>query len=92
MNSIYTFFNGFKLDLNAIIGIGPIEKNSNSQIFIPIFCKGYNKPIEIVLGYSIGLTDQEQKNKINKEYTLFLAVFNNFNTQKNEQNHEKNNK
>ena len=61
MVNIFTFKNGFKLDLNSIIAIGPIDKNSNSQIFIPIYCKGYNKPIEIVLGYSIGITNQEQK-------------------------------
>ena len=88
---IYTFFNGFKIDLSTIIAIGPIEKNNNSQIFIPIYCKGYNKPLEIILGYSIGITANDQKAKINKEYTLFLAVYENFIIQKNLQNEKINN-
>ena len=86
MDSIYTFFNGFKLDLNHILAIGPLEKNNFSQLFIPIYCKGYNKPIEIILGYSIGITDQEQKNKINNQFSDFLYYYNEFNHFKNETN------
>ena len=86
MYNLYTFKNGLKLDLNHVIAIGPIEKNNINQLFIPIYCKGYNKPIELILGHSIGITDDMTKNKILTQVTEFLHYFNEFNDYKNLKN------
>ena len=88
MDNIYTFLNGFKLDLDRVIAIGPLDKNNSQQIVIPIYCQGYNKPIEIVLGYSIGITDDKQKSNINSQYINFITNFEKFKTVE----HEKINK
>ena len=73
---IYIFENGTQIDLKQVICIGKLEKSSLNTIFLPIHCKGYNKPIEIILGYSIGTVDEKQKNKINLQYNDFLNSWN----------------
>lgn len=75
---VYIFNNGTRIDLEKITAIGPLEKNEHSQIFIPVYFTGNNKPINVILGYSIGETDPEKKAKIQLNYTQFLEAYDKF--------------
>lgn len=79
---VYIFNNGTRIDLEKITAIGPLEKNEHSQIFIPVYFTGNNKPINVILGYSIGETDPEKKQKIQSNYAQFLEAYDNFMLQK----------
>lgn len=76
MSRIYTFTNGLKVDLRQIICIGAIDKSASNVIFIPVFCKGYNKPIEITLGHAIGRVEEAIKEKITMTYNDFVEHWN----------------
>ncbi len=76
ISRIYTFANGTRIDLHEIICIGAIDKTPFNVIFMPVFCKGFNKPIEITLGHAIGKVDDEKKDKITATYTQFVNAWN----------------
>lgn len=78
IDRIYIFENGLQIDLKQIICIGKLEKSAANTIFIPCHCKGYNKPIEITLGYSIGMVAEKDKARIEMYYMDFLNTWNNY--------------
>lgn len=84
VSRIYNFaHNGFKIDLNQIICIGAIDKSLDGTIFIPVFCKGFNKPIHITLGHAIGKLDQQKGERITQVYNDFVEEWNLYIIQKN---------
>lgn len=80
---IYVFTNGTQIDMEQIILIGAIDKSTDGTIFMPIFCKGYNKPIHITMGNSIGKVNEETMQRIKSIYNNFLKEWNNYILQKN---------
>ncbi len=80
---IFIFPDGARIDLLKIIYIGAIDKNcANGEIYISTVVAGVNKPINIVLGYSMGKLPPEKKEAIEKTYIGFITNWERYKLQK----------
>lgn len=71
----FTFPNGAIIDLYKIVAISPIEKSGDNVYFIPVHCSGINKPIPIALGYSNGIPEALNKERMQKIYVEFVTAW-----------------
>ena len=70
---IYVFTNGTRIDLKKVMVIGAIDKDEIANIFIPIYCEGFNKPINLILSNCIGTLSNDRKLRIESIYSHFTS-------------------